>query len=120
MNDIMDRLRETVARIISPEPFAKFDASHAVSKGVTYEKLNAVGGMQAARKKADEILAALAAHEAGQTAGVAEGWVLVPIKATEEMHTAGRLARMNIEGGYDGPSSWEAMLSTAPSPEQGR
>jgi hypothetical protein len=46
---------------------------------------------------------------------VPAGWKLVPIEPTEEMITAGRLARMNIEGGYGGPGPWEAMLAAAPS-----
>lgn len=46
---------------------------------------------------------------------VPAGWKLVPIEPTEAMITAGRLARMNIEGGYGGPGPWEAMLAAAPS-----
>ena len=42
------------------------------------------------------------------------GWQLVPIEPTEAMIEAGRMARMNIQGGYSGPSSWEAMLAAAP------
>jgi hypothetical protein len=43
-----------------------------------------------------------------------KGWKLVPIEPTEAMVEAGRIARMNIAGGYDGPSGWEAMLDVAP------
>lgn len=62
-----------------------------------------------------------AAQSAGSGSGaegcaVPEGWKLVPVKATEEMIAAGRMARMNIEGGYGGPSSWEAMLDASPPP----
>ncbi len=43
-----------------------------------------------------------------------KGWKLVPIEPTEAMVEAGRIARMNIAGGYDGPSGWQAMLGAAP------
>lgn len=42
------------------------------------------------------------------------GWKLVPIEPTDAMIEAGRMARMNIAGGYGGPGGWEAMLSAAP------
>ncbi|MCZ4089308.1 hypothetical protein [Sinorhizobium psoraleae] len=45
-----------------------------------------------------------------------DGWKLVPIEPTPEMIEAGRIARMNVAGGYDGPSGWEAMLDSAPQP----
>jgi hypothetical protein len=32
---------------------------------------------------------------------------------TDEMVDAGRIARMNVAGGYDGPSGWEAMIDAA-------
>ncbi|QFI65743.1 hypothetical protein EKH55_0869 [Sinorhizobium alkalisoli] len=48
-----------------------------------------------------------------------EGWKLVPIEPTPEMIAAGRVARMNVAGGYDGPSGWEAMLAAAPEPAGG-
>jgi hypothetical protein len=42
------------------------------------------------------------------------GWKLVPIEPTDAMVDAGRVARMNVAGGYEGPSGWQAMLDAAP------
>ncbi|HEV7319443.1 MAG TPA: hypothetical protein VGO04_12645 [Ensifer sp.] len=58
--------------------------------------------------------AALSAKPAAAVVGERDGWKLVPIEPTPEMIDAGRIARWNIEGGYGGPSSWEAMLAAAP------
>jgi NTP pyrophosphatase (non-canonical NTP hydrolase) len=44
------------------------------------------------------------------------GWKLVPIEPTDAMVDAGRVARMNVAGGYEGPSGWQAMLDAAPPP----
>lgn len=68
---------------------------------------------------AEAISAALSVQPAEAVVGEPEGWTLVPIEPTPEMIDAGRLARMNIAGGYDGPSSWEAMLAAAPSAPDG-
>ena len=46
----------------------------------------------------------------------ARGLVMVPKRPTEEMVRAGNMARMNVIGGYDGPSPWSAMLAAAPDP----
>lgn len=46
----------------------------------------------------------------------ARGLVMVPRETTEGMVRAGNLARMNVIGGYDGPSPWSAMLAAAPDP----
>lgn len=51
-----------------------------------------------------------------QPVSVPDGWQLVPIEPTDAMIDAGRMARMNIVGGYGGPGGWEAMLSAAPQP----
>lgn len=67
----------------------------------------------------DDLQTAIAAytrHLSGTDSAGLVGWVLVPKEPTEEMITAGRIARMNIEGGYSGPSSWEAMIAAAPTP----
>jgi len=48
-----------------------------------------------------------------------KGWKLVPIEPTPDMIEAGRIARLNAAGGYDGPSGWEAMLNAAPEPAGG-
>ncbi|WP_077961686.1 hypothetical protein [Ensifer adhaerens] len=66
----------------------------------------------------DRVLRNAAALSAA-VVGEPEGWKLVPVDPTPEMIDAGRLARMNIAGGYDGPSSWEAMLAAAPSAPDG-
>lgn len=47
------------------------------------------------------------------TALQAAGYVVVPKEPTEAMLQAGRVARMNIEGGYGGPGPWEAMLAAS-------
>lgn len=46
-----------------------------------------------------------------------EGWQAVPKEQTDEMREAGRLALMNIQGGYSGSSQWDAQLDAAPKPE---
>lgn len=51
---------------------------------------------------------------AQQPLSVPAGWQLVPINPTAAMIEAGRMARMNVAGGYDGPGGWEAMLAVAP------
>lgn len=47
---------------------------------------------------------------------IPDGWQCVPKAQTEEMREAGRLVLMNIQGGYGGPSQWEAQLAAAPKP----
>ena len=63
-----------------------------------------------ARDKVSKLLPALAQQPLSSPAG----WKLVPIEPTDAMIEAGRMARMNISGGYGGPGGWEAMLSAAP------
>lgn len=54
----------------------------------------------------DDWQAALSLHS--------EGWRLLPVEPTDAMLSAWRMASMNIQGGYDGPSPYEAMLAAAP------
>lgn len=48
-----------------------------------------------------------------------DGWQTVPVEPTDKMSKEGRLAAMNIQGGYSGPSIWQAMLAAAPTPGGG-
>lgn len=83
-----------------------------------------------ARRQMGEVAErALAAHEAGQTAGAAEGWKLVPVRVTKEMSKAGTLAVQELQDDMDAMpgklvdlrahAAWNAMLAAAPSPEKG-
>jgi len=63
---------------------------------------------------AEALLPFLTRALAQQPLSVPAGWQLVPVEPTDAMIEAGRMARMNIQGGYGGPSSWEDMLSAAP------
>lgn len=62
---------------------------------------------------------ALIAYIDGRTAGTAgEGYKLVPIKLTEEMHVAAVRAIVKSTGNDDFPPAvWSAMLAVAPSPQ---
>lgn len=84
--------------------------------------------MKVAVKKALEGIAVLSWREIGDLLTAAEnarkapvapdGWQLVPKTPTFSMVNKGNSAAMNIQGGYDGPSRWEAMLAAAPTPPQ--
>jgi hypothetical protein len=102
-----DHREEVVARAIYEETAKRYEFVFTWDQIGSYRRAWYLSDARAALKALDE-------HE-GEG-----GFVRVPVEPTEEMLAAGRLARMNIEGGYGGPGPWEAMLAAAPRHDDGR
>ena len=100
MTDIVERLLEEIKQCA-----LELEEAANVFDGTGFPALARVYRAAATRARA-----ALAQ----QPLSAPSGWQLVPVEPTDAMIEAGRMARMNIAGGYGGPGGWEAMLSAAP------